>query len=114
MVKISIAGASGYAGGELLRLLLAHPEIELGCIAAGGKAGERIVDVHPNLSALADRTFDNTEVNALADADLTFLALPHGESAAIAHQLPSSVAFSSFPHQLPSSGSARSRMPRGS
>ncbi len=92
MVKISIAGASGYAGGELLRLLLAHPEIELGCIAAGGKAGERIVDVHPNLSALADRTFDNTEVNALADADLTFLALPHGESAAIAHQLPSSVA----------------------
>lgn len=92
MVKISVAGASGYAGGELLRLLLAHPEVELGCIAAGGKAGERIIDVHPNLAGLADRTFDHTEVNALADADLTFLALPHGESAAIAQQLPASVA----------------------
>ncbi|CAB4613995.1 unannotated protein [freshwater metagenome] len=91
MVKISIAGASGYAGGELLRLLLAHPEVELGSIAAGGKAGERIIDVHPNLLSLADRTFDSTQVADLADADLTFLALPHGESAAIAAQLPPSV-----------------------
>ncbi|CAB4907866.1 unannotated protein [freshwater metagenome] len=92
MVKISVAGASGYAGGELLRLLLHHPEIELGCIAAGGKAGERIIDVHPNLVQLADRSFDSTTVTALADADLTFLALPHGESAALALQLPASVA----------------------
>lgn len=92
MVKISIAGASGYAGGELLRLLLAHPEVELGSIAAGAKAGERIIDVHPNLLSLADRTFDATQVASLADADLTFLALPHGESAAIAAQLPQSVA----------------------
>ncbi|MFA7323504.1 MAG: N-acetyl-gamma-glutamyl-phosphate reductase [Candidatus Nanopelagicales bacterium] len=92
MVKISVAGASGYAGGELLRLLLGHPEVELGSIAAGGKAGERIVDVHPNLVALADRTFDATSAKALAQADLTFLALPHGESAAIALELGSGVA----------------------
>jgi N-acetyl-gamma-glutamyl-phosphate reductase len=92
MVKISVAGASGYAGGELLRLLLNHPEIELGCIAAGGKAGDRIIDVHPNLVQLADRNFDSTTVAALGDADLTFLALPHGESAALALQLPTSVA----------------------
>lgn len=92
MVKISVAGASGYAGGELLRLLLAHPEVELGCIAAGGKAGERIIDVHPNLMGLADRTFDATTVEGLADAELTFVALPHGESAAIVQALPSSVA----------------------
>ena len=87
MVKISVAGASGYAGGELLRLLLSHPEVELGCIAAGGRAGDPVIDVHPNLMQLADRSFDSTSVAALADADLTFLALPHGESAALALSL---------------------------
>lgn len=91
MVTISVAGASGYAGGELLRLLLAHPEVTLGAIAAGGRAGDRIVDVHPNLLALADRSFEATTPETLGQADLVFLALPHGESAAIAAQLPTGV-----------------------
>ncbi|MDD2858623.1 MAG: N-acetyl-gamma-glutamyl-phosphate reductase [Candidatus Nanopelagicales bacterium] len=91
MVTISVAGASGYAGGELLRLLLAHPDVSLGAIAAGGRAGDRIVDVHPNLIALADRSFDATSAQVLGQADLVFLALPHGESASIAEQLPDTV-----------------------
>lgn len=88
VVRVSVAGASGYAGGELLRLLLAHPRIELGALAAGGKAGQRIIDVHPNLTPIADAPLVEMTLDALADADLTFLALPHGQSAALADQLP--------------------------
>jgi N-acetyl-gamma-glutamyl-phosphate reductase len=84
----SVAGASGYAGGELLRLLLAHPGIEVGAIAAGSKAGRRLGDVHPQLPALADRPLVATDPDALRDADIVFLALPHGESAALARALP--------------------------
>jgi N-acetyl-gamma-glutamyl-phosphate reductase len=84
----AVAGASGYAGGELLRLLLAHPDLELGPLAAGSAAGLRVTDVHPQLPSLADRVFVSTEAAALAEADLVFLALPHGESAAIAAELP--------------------------
>lgn len=87
-VKVGIAGASGYAGGELLRLLLGHPEVELAVIAAGGKAGEPVTAVHPHLVALADRVFDETSAAALSGCDLVFLALPHGASAALARQLP--------------------------
>ena len=92
MVRISVAGASGYAGGELLRLLLSHPEVDIAAIAAGSNAGEPVIALHPNLSQLADRHFVATSADALGDADLVFLALPHGESAALAQQLPSSVA----------------------
>src|SRR3954471_6916529 len=84
----AVAGASGYAGGELLRLLLSHPDIELGPLAAGSAAGLPVTDLHPQLPALADRVFVSTEAAALAEADLVFLALPHGESAAIAAELP--------------------------
>jgi N-acetyl-gamma-glutamyl-phosphate reductase len=88
MIKASVAGASGYAGGELLRLLAAHPEIEVGTLAAGGRAGESLGQVHPNLTTLADRPLIATEPATLAEADVVFLALPHGESAALAAQLP--------------------------
>ncbi|MDP2012619.1 MAG: N-acetyl-gamma-glutamyl-phosphate reductase, partial [Actinomycetota bacterium] len=91
MVKISVAGASGYAGGELLRLLLSHPEVDIAAIAAGSNAGEPVLALHPNLSQLADRRFEVTSAHTLAEADLVFLALPHGESAALAEQLPASV-----------------------
>jgi N-acetyl-gamma-glutamyl-phosphate reductase len=84
----SVAGASGYAGGELLRLLLAHPGLEIGPIAAGTKAGQRLGDVHPQLPALADRLLIAADADALAGADIVFLALPHGQSAAIARALP--------------------------
>ena len=88
MIRASVAGASGYAGGELLRLLLAHPEIEVAAIAAGGKAGQRVGDVHPNLVSIADQVLAPTTADVLTDADITFLALPHGESAALVAQLP--------------------------
>src|SRR5687768_14668857 len=87
-MRAAVAGASGYAGGELLRLLLAHPDLELGPLAAGSNAGAPVTSVHPQLPTLADRTFDALDAALLAEADVVFLALPHGESAAIAARLP--------------------------
>jgi N-acetyl-gamma-glutamyl-phosphate reductase len=84
----AVAGASGYAGGELLRLLLAHPDLAVGPVAAGSSAGLPVTDLHPQLPALADRVFATTDAATLAEADIVFLALPHGESAALAAQLP--------------------------
>jgi N-acetyl-gamma-glutamyl-phosphate reductase len=84
----AVAGASGYAGGELLRLLLGHPDLEVGPVAAGSSAGRAVTELHPQLPALGDRVFASTDAAALADADIVFLALPHGESAAVAAQLP--------------------------
>ena len=85
---VAVAGASGYAGGELLRLLAAHPEFEVGPVAARASAGERLGAVHPQLVSLADRVFVPTEPDTLAEADLVFLALPHGESGRLAAALP--------------------------
>lgn len=87
-MRAAVAGASGYAGGELLRLLLSHPDLEVGPVAAGTSAGQAVTDLHPQLPALAGVRFASTEASALADADVVFLALPHGESAALAAQLP--------------------------
>ena len=84
----AVAGASGYAGGELLRLLLDHPELEVGPVAAGTSAGSLVGDLHPQLPSLAGRTFVPTDAAALAQADVVFLALPHGQSAALAAALP--------------------------
>src|SRR4051812_5038754 len=90
-MRAAVAGASGYAGGELLRLLLSHPDLEPATLAAGGSAGAPVTSVHPQLPALAGRAFAETDPATLADADVVFLALPHGESAALARQLPDSV-----------------------
>jgi N-acetyl-gamma-glutamyl-phosphate reductase len=86
--RVAVAGASGYAGGELLRLLAAHPDLEIGPVAAGTSAGKPVTDLHPQLAGLAGQTFAPTTAHALADADLVFTALPAGESAALAAQLP--------------------------
>ncbi len=83
-----MVGASGYAGGELVRLLLGHPTLRVGPLAAGSNAGARVSELHPHLTALADRTFVATDADALQGVDVVFLALPHGESAAIAAALP--------------------------
>jgi N-acetyl-gamma-glutamyl-phosphate reductase len=90
-VRVAIAGASGYAGGELLRLVAAHPDLDVITVAAHANAGQRVGDVHPNLRSVADFVFADTTVDALAGADLVFLALPHGASAALAAHLPDSV-----------------------
>jgi N-acetyl-gamma-glutamyl-phosphate reductase len=82
-----VAGASGYAGGELLRLLLGHPAVEVGAVTAGGNAGQPLGALQPHLLPLADRVLQETTVETLAGHDVVFLALPHGQSGAIAAQL---------------------------
>lgn len=91
MVRAAVAGASGYAGGELLRLLLGHPDVEIGALTAGASSGRRLGELHPHLTPLADRVVQDTTVEVLAGHDVVFLALPHGHSAALAAQLPDSV-----------------------
>jgi len=89
-IRVAVAGASGYAGGELLRLLAGHPEFDLVAATAHAQAGAHVTDVHPQLAGL-DVTLSVTEPARLHDADLVFLALPHGQSAALAAQLPAGV-----------------------
>ncbi|HSF27108.1 MAG TPA: N-acetyl-gamma-glutamyl-phosphate reductase [Actinomycetes bacterium] len=90
-MRAAVAGASGYAGGELLRLLVAHPELEVGALTAGANAGARLGTLHHHLPTLADRTLEPTTPEVLAGHDVVFLALPHGASAAVAAQLPEDV-----------------------
>ena len=85
--SVAVAGASGYAGGELLRLLLGHPELKPGALTAAGSVGTTITEHHPNLPALADRILEPTDLEHLAGHDVVALALPHGHSAAVAEQL---------------------------
>jgi N-acetyl-gamma-glutamyl-phosphate reductase len=85
--RIAVAGASGYAGGELLRLLLAHPEVEIGALTAGSNAGELLGPLQPHLVPLADRVLGETSAETLKDHHVVFLALPHGQSGPIAAQL---------------------------
>ncbi len=91
-VRVAVAGASGYAGGELLRLIAGHPDLELGPVTAGANAGAPVAAVHPHLPGLAGLTFTGTDPDRLASADLVFLALHHEESARVAARLPPHVA----------------------
>ncbi|WP_133913411.1 N-acetyl-gamma-glutamyl-phosphate reductase [Streptomyces sp. NBC_00582] len=87
VVRAAVAGASGYAGGEVLRLLLAHPEVEIGALTGNSNAGQRLGALQPHLLPLADRVLRETTAEVLAGHDVVFLALPHGQSAAVAEQL---------------------------
>ncbi|MGW6524956.1 N-acetyl-gamma-glutamyl-phosphate reductase [Streptomyces sp. NPDC054962] len=87
VVRAAVAGASGYAGGELLRLLLTHPEVEIGALTGNSNAGQRLGALQPHLLPLADRVLQETTPEVLAGHDVVFLALPHGQSAAVAEQL---------------------------
>jgi len=84
---VAVAGASGYAGGELLRLLLAHPDLEVGAVTAAASAGTTLGQHHPNLPALADVVLLPTSPETLAGHDVVALALPHGHGAAVADRL---------------------------
>ena len=86
-MKIGVVGASGYTGGELLRLIAAHPDFETAVITAGSNAGEEITSIHPQLSSYAGRKFIETDPANLKNLDLLFTALPHGESAKLINQL---------------------------
>lgn len=87
MLKIAVAGASGYAGGEALRLLLAHPrygkDFEIGSLTGGSNAGQRFGDLVPQLPQLADRVLEETARDVLTSNDAAILGLPHGLSAAL-------------------------------
>src|SRR3978361_1030533 len=93
----AIVGASGYAGGELVRLVLGHPSLELGPLVAGSSAGRDITELHPQFPQLAGTPIGSVESflggferNGLQVPDVVFLALPHGESGRIAAALPDS------------------------
>lgn len=86
-MKTAIVGASGYAGTELLRLLLEHPKFEISVITAHSNAGELISSVAPQLAKLGDRRFEKFDLAKVNGCELVFLALPHGESAALIAQL---------------------------
>jgi N-acetyl-gamma-glutamyl-phosphate reductase len=86
-VRAAVAGASGYAGGELLRLLLTHPGVEIGALTGHSNAGQLLGGLQPHLLPLAGRVLEPTTPEVLAGHDVVFLALPHGQSAAVAEQL---------------------------
>lgn len=85
--RVAIVGASGYAGGETLRLLSAHPHLELGALTAHSSAGSKLSDVMPHLALDHDPTILETTVQNLLGHDVVVLALPHGQSGAIAAEL---------------------------
>ncbi|MFJ3175509.1 N-acetyl-gamma-glutamyl-phosphate reductase [Streptomyces roseus] len=87
VVRVAVAGASGYAGGEVLRLLLSHPEVEIGALTGNSNAGQLLGSLQPHLVPLAGRTLAATTPEVLAGHDVVFLALPHGQSAAVAAEL---------------------------
>jgi N-acetyl-gamma-glutamyl-phosphate reductase len=89
--RVAVAGASGYAGGEVLRLLLSHPDVEIATVTAGSNAGEPLGALQPHLVPLADRVLEETTVEVLSGHDVVFLALPHGQSATIARALPDEI-----------------------
>lgn len=86
-VRVAVAGASGYAGGELLRLLLAHPNVEIGALTGNSNVGQPLGALQPHLVPLADRILEPTTAEVLSGHHVVFLALPHGQSAAVAEQL---------------------------
>jgi len=86
-VRVAIAGASGYAGGELARLLADHPHFEVATLAAHASTGHTVGSVHPHLASFADRVFSPTSLETLRGHDVVVLALPHGESGALGEQL---------------------------
>lgn len=86
-LRVAVAGASGYAGGEVLRLLVGHPGVEIGALTGNSNAGQPLGALQPHLVPLAGRVLEPTTAQVLGGHDVVFLALPHGQSAAVAEQL---------------------------
>ncbi|TFB68303.1 N-acetyl-gamma-glutamyl-phosphate reductase [Cryobacterium sp. Hz9] len=86
--SVAVAGASGYAGGELLRLLAGHPEFEVRTVTAHSNAGRRLVDLQPQLRSLAHLVLVDTTPENLSGHDVVFVALPHGKSGELTAHLP--------------------------
>ncbi|SIO15045.1 N-acetyl-gamma-glutamyl-phosphate reductase [Agromyces cerinus] len=85
---VAVSGASGYAGGEILRLLADHPDFDVRTVTAHSNAGQPLIAVQPHLRSYTHLTLKDTTAENLAGHDIVFLALPHGASGAIAAQLP--------------------------
>jgi N-acetyl-gamma-glutamyl-phosphate reductase len=90
-MKTAVIGGSGYAGGELLRLLAIHPNFEVLIVSAHSNAGELIQSVHPQLQSHKDQRFVSNEQIDFSEIELVFLALPHGESAALIAKIPAQI-----------------------
>ncbi|HEX3281410.1 MAG TPA: N-acetyl-gamma-glutamyl-phosphate reductase [Pyrinomonadaceae bacterium] len=92
-LRVGIFGGSGYGGSELLRILLLHPNVEIGFVTANEQAGKRVADVHKNLAGLTDLVFSPApdDASPLTDIDCVFLALPHGQAMAVVPTFPAHV-----------------------
>ena len=92
-VRAAIFGGSGYGGGELLRILLFHPGVEITFVTANEHAGKAVSDVHKNLLGLTDLRFQTApdDLATIVDVDVAFFALPHGQSLSLLPQLPAGV-----------------------
>lgn len=88
-ISVAVAGASGYVGGEVLRVFSQHPDVEFGALTANSSVGDTLGAHQPHLFPLADRVLMPTTAEILAGHDVVVLALPHGKSAEVASQLPS-------------------------
>lgn len=84
---VAVAGATGYAGGEALRILAAHPDFEVACVAGHSSVGESMAKHMPHIPQLADMVVQDTTAEVLNGYDAVILALPHGASGALAAQL---------------------------
>ena len=92
-IKVAIFGGSGYGGGELLRILLLHPNAEVSMVTAYEHAGKAVSEVHRNLLGLTDLRFTKApeDLGTLTDIDVAFFALPHGQALRILPNLPANV-----------------------
>ncbi len=84
---VAVAGATGYAGGEALRIFASHPEFEVTCVAGHSSVGEKLGTYVPHIPQLADLVIEDTTADVLAGHDVVVLALPHGASGALAAEL---------------------------
>lgn len=87
MTRIAVVGASGYAGGEVARIVASHPHLELGVLTADRHEGRPVRQVHPHLRTLGDQSFSGIDVEELSAHDVVVLALPHGYSGELGESL---------------------------
>jgi [amino group carrier protein]-6-phospho-L-2-aminoadipate/5-phospho-L-glutamate reductase len=87
-MKVGVVGASGYVGGELLRLLVVHPKVEVNMVTSRQKAGEYVHRIHPSLKGFVDLTFSPLDMEKLVNScDIVFTSVPHGKSNKIVNEL---------------------------
>ena len=85
MIKVSVMGATGYAGVELVRLLAGHPDVALSCLTSQSYAGKKMTDIYPHLNGFVDNVLMEQDLpKIIQSSDLVFLALPHGHGVAVA------------------------------